>query len=727
MLIKPSRKMPARFNVVSDERTWDSVSVNLTLFEQQVLNIAHAKFSKNVINTGVKFDNTVSESFTITSDGFVALNNMNFELRRGDGSPLGTADNWISLVNTQSIPELAVGDSTQVELNFYPGSNVTPGQHHYTVRVTSDNYDTVDFPVYVMVTDSQTGGVLFKVTDMYTNEPDGNGGIIEGVEQAEVFMQYTVDPTQSFIVKTDNTGEVLVKDLSVGKWNVRINKAEHETYTATVDIKACVTDFQYVALKDTLVTVTWSVEPVTIVDRYDIVLNTTFKTNVPAAVVVAEPPVLLIPTLPPGSIYVGEIILTNQGLITAENVEFSMPPDTDRFEFQLFSTIPDKLAAKNFVRIKYSVKALEQDDDDDDDDTDDLNDCFRYVDQMVTKYRYVCKNEKKYEDTVSVPVSAAAGECETLSEPSSGGTSSSSGGSSGSGGGSYGGGGFGGFGGFTGGSSTGTTTVGGDEDCLDIEWSGGGGGGLNTRADASPVGGKNQLVLRAETDPAFRGDEIEYVIEEWEPTEEGGGAPGIVVVPSGGTIPNGGGVNNSDFPALVITAGSSAGRLTVNATAGEDEAGPQTINIGTDCHDCDTCQEPNSTNASLSSAQIDMSLGGEFGILTYKVNTPEAGMYTPKSLLMPSRSDEVKYVKDDSGYFRQIITPENFIDIVTVNDSTFEVRFYDETLAGDTDPKDGPFGPPGQMISKTVFSNPGGADSNQIKVIKEVQAQQTRA
>jgi hypothetical protein len=88
-----------------------------------------------------------------------------------------------------------------------------------------------------------------------------------------------------------------------------------------------VTTPEAVFLNYQLVTVEWKVTETTIRDRYEIVLQATYETDVPAAVVVADPGSVTLPDMKAGDVFTGEFTLTNHGLIRAsEKTVFANGP-----------------------------------------------------------------------------------------------------------------------------------------------------------------------------------------------------------------------------------------------------------------------------------------------------------------------------------------------------------------------------------------------------------------
>ncbi len=111
-----------------------------------------------------------------------------------------------------------------------------------------------------------------------------------------------------------------------------------------------------IALAVNLVDIEWSVTPVVIEDRYDITVEQTFATKVPALVVVIDPVFSQLPSLSPGEVYYGEFTITNHGLISADNLRLESPGEVGDFEVEVFTDgLPAKLEALQSVTVAYRV------------------------------------------------------------------------------------------------------------------------------------------------------------------------------------------------------------------------------------------------------------------------------------------------------------------------------------------------------------------------------------
>ena len=139
---------------------------------------------------------------------------------------------------------------------------------------------------------------------------------------------------------TDNQGEALFSGLPAGRYKFRATASNHQEVAGRFAIKPGNTATQNIFLDYNLVTVQWAVREITIQDRYEVTLNATFETNVPAAVVLLEPPVVNLPELRKGDVFYGEFNLTNYGLVRADNLRPGLPTSDAYLRFEFLTQIP---------------------------------------------------------------------------------------------------------------------------------------------------------------------------------------------------------------------------------------------------------------------------------------------------------------------------------------------------------------------------------------------------
>ncbi|MFC3656517.1 carboxypeptidase regulatory-like domain-containing protein [Xanthomonas hyacinthi] len=309
----------------------------------------------NYVETGLAQGQGTIERLELENKGFVAMTGVTLALVNPDGSP---APSWVSLVSGQSLGTLEIGQKQSVDLNIAPTTAVAEGVHEFRVRVAGSNLPQQDVNVFVSVTQSGQGSVLLKAADIYTATRDKQGNLIPGLAGARIKLQNEAVISQTYEMATDAFGEAFFQNLPAGSYRYRASAPNHQEAAGRFVIKPGLTVNQPVFLEYTLITVEWDVREISIEDRYEITLNATFETDVPAPVVVIQPTSINLPKMMAGEVFQGELVVTNYGLVRADDVVAHLPGDDDHFKFEFLAQPPVSLEAKQRVRLPYRVIAL---------------------------------------------------------------------------------------------------------------------------------------------------------------------------------------------------------------------------------------------------------------------------------------------------------------------------------------------------------------------------------
>ena len=208
-----------------------------------------------------------------------------------------------------------MGGNIPVSISFSPPSSVQEGVYSLALRVTSGVYATTDIPIFVSLTLSGQGNMVFKVADVFTGTLDANNNTIQGLAGALITMQNQDVSTVSATLTTDSAGEADFENLPSGNYKYAVSSNKHSDATGVVWVKPGITGNQYVFMEYNAVTISWSVQETTIADTYDVVLSATYETDVPVAVLVVEPASVTLPAMKAGDVFTGQLNLTNYGLI----------------------------------------------------------------------------------------------------------------------------------------------------------------------------------------------------------------------------------------------------------------------------------------------------------------------------------------------------------------------------------------------------------------------------
>ena len=151
----------------------------------------------------------------------------------------------------------------------------------------------------------------------------------------------------------------------------------------------------------------WEVNEITIEDKYEIVLNITYETDVPSAVVVMEPGSVALPEMKAGDVYNGELTLTNHGLVRADNLSFRLPEDGVHFDYELLAGLPESLGAKERITVPFRVSCLQSLEPD----GQSGGGCGTYYNCLGVGYSYVCANGGESSGSAQSCFTATYGDC----------------------------------------------------------------------------------------------------------------------------------------------------------------------------------------------------------------------------------------------------------------------------------------------------------------------------
>ncbi len=279
-------------------------------------------------------------SFTIANTGGTASGDLTVQI---PSLP------WLSYGSTTNIPSLPAGSNTVVTLLLNPAADLTLGLYNGNIAVFNQNVG-VTIPYQFRAVSSGIGDLIVNVTDDYTYYVAGE----PKVTNATVVLR---DPfTGSIVAQTNSgpTGVAQFSDLTEGSYTVDVAADKHNQFRGTATIAAGTTNTLEAFLPRQLVTYQWSVVPTEIEDKYKIVLESVFETEVPVPNVVIEEPQVMV-VVAEGKISQFEMKLTNHGLIAAEDVAVDAPYHPTYLITPLVQNV-GRIPAKSSVTIPVTVQ-----------------------------------------------------------------------------------------------------------------------------------------------------------------------------------------------------------------------------------------------------------------------------------------------------------------------------------------------------------------------------------
>jgi uncharacterized membrane protein len=290
-------------------------------------------------------------SFTVTNNGRRSTGDINVMLPQAD---------WLSLAVDSTIPSLAPGESATVTLRLSPTETLDYGTYSGNVFLiygeNQEQHLIVPFK-FAAVSDAK-GNLAVTVTDEYTYYTDEAPNITGA--KVRITDAVTGAVVQNTVSGAD--GKVVLADLREGYYTIQVTADKHQTFNATIFLEAGKTKTVEAFLAGEYVTYTWNVVPTEIEDVTTVTLVTTYETNVPAPVIIAEP------QTPTGTIDFSDLTevgqqktvmvkLTNHGMIAAQDITFHYGTHPV-YSIEPLLTDLGTLAAKSSIYVPVVVKCI---------------------------------------------------------------------------------------------------------------------------------------------------------------------------------------------------------------------------------------------------------------------------------------------------------------------------------------------------------------------------------
>jgi Ca2+-binding RTX toxin-like protein len=313
--------------VPDDQWQYDNFSLNLSTTEgitatlPVTVNVGsivpHLVSSTNTITSGMLRGNQTLVEFTITNDGAATAENIQVVLPNAA---------WLSLASPPNISALAPGESTKVTLRLTPDGNLPLTEYKGNLVLDVEGNDgDLSVPFNFRAVSSAVGEIKINVEDELTYFAEGSPKL----QGATVTLRdYYTNQVLATAV-TDETGIIDLSNINEGYYNLDVTAENHDTYRQTVQLDAGEIENIDAFLSRQTVKYIWRVTPTEIQDQYTISVESVFETNIPAPVIVMDPPLIDLNDLQ----VVGQemqinMTVTNHGLIAANDIrlDFSEHP-----------------------------------------------------------------------------------------------------------------------------------------------------------------------------------------------------------------------------------------------------------------------------------------------------------------------------------------------------------------------------------------------------------------
>ena len=260
---------------------------------------------------------------------------------------------WVSLAVPAAVGDLAPGASVQIVLRLTPDVTLPLGQYSGTIAINGSNIG-LSIPFAFNNVSSGVGALKVIAQDEYSF----NAPTHPNLPGAHVIV---TDVTTNAVVVdgvTGSDGILSVPSVPEGNYNVAVTADGHADYHGTLALVVGETnEIDTFLSRNDFVKTTWNVVPVDTLDGYEISIDTTFQTNVPAPVITIAPTLLDLGKVQfdsQGEAFV-KYTITNHGLIAADNLTFNFP-DSPTYHLTPAITNFGRVAALSSVEVLVTIR-----------------------------------------------------------------------------------------------------------------------------------------------------------------------------------------------------------------------------------------------------------------------------------------------------------------------------------------------------------------------------------
>ena len=312
------------------ENKWDEIKARVNTNEGVSLDVTLYFYCRNAqgklqadrsnMTTTMTKGKSREYSLTITNIG------------RGETGKITLAlPDFIKSLAGKTLPSLKQNESQTIALSLIPTNGMqlnvpVTGQF----GINCENGDGTYLNYSITPVSEETGTLLVDVCDEYTYYTEES----PHVQGAEVVVSNSVTNALVISGRTDENGKFRAV-LPEGYYKLSVTANHHDSYSNNIYLDPGVETQKTINLSTQAITVDWKVEETEVEDEYEVVTTVKYETNVPTpAVELLVPKSLDIDNLNEGESLIFYAVLTNKGLISAQDAELILPEGFSRITFE---------------------------------------------------------------------------------------------------------------------------------------------------------------------------------------------------------------------------------------------------------------------------------------------------------------------------------------------------------------------------------------------------------
>ncbi|MFH1618476.1 MAG: carboxypeptidase-like regulatory domain-containing protein, partial [bacterium] len=255
---------------------------------------------------------------------------------------------WARIEGLQNmLGDIGPGGNASFTIVFEPPSGLSNGNYAQNplVEITGGGATSVPVNAGIVITSSRKGGLMFNVAsaDIPAANPTGRLG------NADMRLTSMDISGLAMSAKTDSNGLARFEDVPSGRYMYKAEASGYNQTTGMVTVEPGIVKTVDVFMPTTMVTYSWKVTPTTIQDKYDITLDMTFRTDVPAPAIIIDPPVINL-TMQGGQTAYAQYTVKNKGLVSAFDFRMEYSGSDPAVKIELpFTEIAELKAGQSVV------------------------------------------------------------------------------------------------------------------------------------------------------------------------------------------------------------------------------------------------------------------------------------------------------------------------------------------------------------------------------------------
>ena len=325
----------------------EGVSLNVTMHVYARLAQGNLVVEKQNLNTTMVKQTGRDYSFNLTNTG-----------KGNTGKITLSLPDWMKPLSGATMPGLNQNDTATIVLRMTPTDDMqlnVPVTGRIGINCENGNGTYMNFSVTPV--SNAIGTLVIDVCDEYTYYTEEK----PHVSGAEVVIR---NPITGALVTQGVTGSdgLFSVELNEGYYQVNVTADKHNAYQNNLLVDPDKVTTEVVNLSYQAVSVSWSVEETEVEDEYNITTTVKYETNVPTPVVeMVIPDKVEVTQLGVGESIIFYAVLTNKGLITAQQTVFSLPETAGAYKWEPLVECKDlTLAPQQSYVIPVKVTRMEE-------------------------------------------------------------------------------------------------------------------------------------------------------------------------------------------------------------------------------------------------------------------------------------------------------------------------------------------------------------------------------